>query len=182
MRSLAITFATFLILTITLPLNAQDKVKRFSIETEPVAFILNGAGITGAYQYGSWTYSIEAFGELRIPESLHGNDEFSTKIKGVIFQAERFITGTSGFYIGPEFGISSLDFTLESTGESKTFTGYSMGLRAGYHWNTGIGNLYLSPVAGIGYTLNARDIQIADKTFESGPVMPWATVGIGWSF
>lgn len=182
MRSLIITSVIALIIVTIEPLKAQDKVNRFSIETEPVAYILNGAGITGAYQHGSWTYSIEAYGELRVPESLHGNEEFKTGVKGLLFQAERFITGRSGFYIGPEFGISSIKFTLKSTGASKTFTGYSVGLRGGYHWDMGIGNLYLSPVAGLGYTLNNKDIEVANKTFERGPLVPWATVGVGWTF
>lgn len=182
MRSLIITSVIALMIVTVEPLKAQDKLNHFSIETEPVAYMLNGAGITGAYQHGSWTYSIEAYGELRVPESLHGNEEFSTEVKGLLFQAERFITGRSGFYIGPELGISLIDFTLKSTRQNKTFTGYSVGLRAGYHWDTGMGNLYLSPVAGLGYTLNNKDVEIADKTFERGPLVPWATVGIGWYF
>lgn len=184
MRSFMITFALLIVVTLTQPLHAQnqDKIQKFSIETEPVAYILGGAGITGSYQYGPWTYSIEAYGELTIPESMHGNAGFTTGLKGIILQAERFITGTDGFYIGPEFGIASAEVSLKSTSESKTYTGYSIGLRGGYHWNTGLGNLYLSPVVGLGYTLNNKDIEIAGQTFESGPFMPWGTVGIGWSF
>lgn len=184
MRSIILTFALVIMLIISAPksLHAQDQVRQFSIETEPVAYLLGGAGITGSYQYGSWTYSIEAYGELKVPESQHGNEGFAAGLKGVILQAERFITGTDGFYIGPEFGIATAEIKLKSTNERKTYTGYSVGLRAGYHWDTGLGNLYLSPVAGLGYTLNNKDIEIDNKTFESDPFMPWATVGIGWSF
>ncbi len=147
-----------------------------------MAYLLGGAGITGSYQYGPWTYSIEAYGGLSVPESQHGNEGFSAGLKGVILQAERFITGTEGFCLGPEVGISSAEITLKSTNESKTYTGYSVGLRGGYHWDTGLGNLYLSPVIGLGYTLNGKDIEIANETFESKLFMSWGTVGIGWSF
>lgn len=182
MRSLIITFAFLILVTVIHPLQAQDKVQKISIETEPVAYILGGAGITGSYRYGPWTYSIEAYGGLTVPESLHGNEGFSAALKGLILQAERFITGTDGFYLGPEFGIASAEITLDSSNESKTHTGYSLGLRGGYHWNTGLGHLYLSPVVGLGYTLNAKDIEIANQTFETKAFMPWGTVGIGWSF
>lgn len=182
MKSFVIAFGLLTIIFTTQPLHAQERVQKFSIETEPMAYILGGAGITGSYQFGSWTYSIEAYGELTIPESLHGNEGFSIGLKGVILQAERFITGTEGFYIGPEVGISEAKITLKTTNETKTHTGYSVGLRCGYHWNTGLGNLYLSPVVGLGYTLNDKDIEIANETFESKPFMPWGTVGIGWSF
>ncbi len=182
MRSLTTALVFALIALATQPISAQDKIQRFSIETEPVAYILGGVGITGSYQYGPWTYSIEAYGELSVPESQHGNEGFSTALKGVIMQAERFITGTDGFYIGPEFGIAQANITLQSTGESTTYTGYSVGLRGGYHWNIGLGNFYLSPVIGLGYTLNVKDIEIANEIFESDSFMPWGTVGIGWSF
>jgi hypothetical protein len=164
------------------PLNAQERVQHFSIETEPVAYVLGGAGITTSYQYGSWTYSIETFGKLTVPESLHGNQGFESLLKGIELQIERFITGTDGFYLGPEIGLSSLEITHKSSNSNKTSTGFSVGLRGGYHWNTGLGNLYLSPVGGLSYALNPEDIQIQNETFESGSVTPWATVGIGWSF
>lgn len=139
-------------------------MKRFSIETEPVAYILGGAEITESYQYGPWTYSIETYGEFTVPESQpHGNEVFSTALKGIIQQAERFIAGTDGFYIGPEFGIARAEITLLSTSESNTCTGYSVGLRGGYRWDTSLGNVYLSPVVGLGYTLNVRDIEIANE-------------------
>lgn len=160
----------------------QDRVKKLSIETEPISFILGGAGMTGSYQYKSWIYSIEAFGGLTVPESLHGNEGFGTSLKGIELQVERFLTGTEGFYIGPEIGISSLEVTYKQDDISKSKTGYSVGIRGGYHWNTGLGNLYATPVGGLSYSLNAEDIRIQGETFESGAVSPWATVGLGWSF
>lgn len=87
-----------------------------------------------------------------------------------------------GFYIGPEVGLSNLEVTHKLSGDSKNKIGYSVGLRGGYHWNTGVGNLYITPVGGISYSLNAEDIQIQGETFESGSVTPWATIGMGWRF
>lgn len=184
MRRLITTFAIVLISLATQPLNAQnqDKTHQFSIETEPVAYILGGAGITGSYQHGSWSYSMEAFGELTVPKSLHGNQGFDTSLKGIELQVEWFIKGTDGFYVGPEIGISNLEVTHKPTNNSKTKTGVSVGLRGGYHWNTGLSNLYLTPIAGISYTLNSDDIQIQNETFRNGPLTPFATVGIGWNF
>lgn len=181
MRKLISTFAIVLITLATQPLNAQDTVQQFSIETEPVAYILGGAGVTGGYQHGSWTYSIEAFGELTVPESLHGNEDFKSSLKGIELQVERFLTGTEGFFLGPEIGVSKLEVTHEPSNSSHTSTGFSVGLRGGYHWNTGLGNLYLSPVCGLSYALESRDIKIQNETFERGSVTPWATLGIGWS-
>lgn len=182
MKTLVTTIAIVLITVATHPMNAQNTVQQFSIETEPVAYILGGAGLTGSYQHGSWTYSLEAFGELTVPESLHGNQGFESSLKGIELQIERFLTGTEGFFLGPEIGLSSLKVTHKQSSNSQTNNSFSIGLRGGYHWNTGLGNLYLSPVAGLSYALNSDDLQIQNERFERGSVTPWATIGIGWSF
>lgn len=165
-------------------LNAQPRetTGEFSIETEPMAYILGGAGATASYQAGGWSYSIEAFGGLTIPESLHGNKGFGTSLRGVELQVERFLTGQEGFYIGPEIGVSNLEVTHKPSSSSENKRGYSVGVRVGYQWETGLGDLYLTPVGGMSYSLSSRDIQIEGETFESNPVTPWATIGIGWSF
>lgn len=183
MRRAISTFLLALFVFFSMPTaNAQGIKKEFSIETEPMAYILGGVGMTGSYQYGSWTYSIEAFGELTIPELLHGNQGFEARLVGIEVQIERFLNGTDGFFLGPEIGISKLEVVHKSSDEEKAHTGYSVGLRGGYHWETGLENLYVSPVAGVGYSLNAEDIKIQNQTFESGDFTPWATIGIGWSF
>lgn len=123
MKSGTVFFLILLMISFLQPINAQNTVQQFNIETERVAYILGGAGITGAYQHGSWTYSIEAFGVLTVPESMHGNEGFDTALKGIELQVERFLTGTDGFFIGPEIGISNLEVTHKSTGNSKTNTG-----------------------------------------------------------
>lgn len=182
MRFSIIILVIAIILSASQPVNGQNDIHQISIETEPVAYILGGAGITGAYQYSSWTYSIEAFGGLTVPESLHGNQGFDTSLKGIELQIERFLSGNDGFYAGPEFGVSELEVTDKSTGNSKRKTGYSIGFRGGYHWDTELGNLYLNPLVGISYALNSEEIQIENQTFESGSVTPFATVGVGWTF
>lgn len=166
---------------ITMESKAQHTHQSLNLETEPVAYIMDGAGFTGAYQHGAWTYSIEAYG-LKIPESMHGNQAFSADLKGIGLQFERFISGTDGFFAGPEISFTTLDLTHDPSGNTESHFNYAFGVRAGYHWNTGLGNLYLSPVLGLSYALNSENININNDTFESGPVTPWGTIGIGWSF
>jgi len=182
MRPLVALMVSIAMVSAAQPLHAQGNTWTFSIETEPVAYILGGAGITAGLQHGRWTYSIEAYGGLTVPESLHGNSGLRASLRGIEFQAERFLKGADGFFIGPEFGISRLEVTRKSTGSSKAHTNYSVGLRGGYHWETGLGNLYLSPIAGFSYALNAEDIRIQEELFESASGTPFATVGIGWTF
>ena len=40
----------------------------------------------------------------------------------------------------------------------------------------------MSPVVGLSYTLNGEAVSVGGDTFESAPIGPWGTVGLGWSF
>lgn len=87
-----------------------------------------------------------------------------------------------GFHLGPELALSRLDVTHRESGETAGRLNYSVGLRGGYRWYTGLGGLYFNPVGGLMYTLNAGDIDLADESFETGSLTPFVTVGAGWSF
>lgn len=154
----------------------------FAVESEPVAYALGGAGGTFSYRMGAWTLSLEGF-TLSRPESLHGNEGFESRTSGGQLQLERSLGGgRKGFYIGPEIGVSELEVTHRESGITERRVGVSVGARFGYHWHTGVGGLYLSPVAGISYSLASADIPVGGETFERTAATPWATVGIGWTF
>lgn len=154
----------------------------FAVETEPVPYALGGAGGTLAYRTGPWTVSLEGF-SLDVPESIHGNEGFDSSNSGLQVQLERFVGGGSGgLYLGPEIGVSELEVTHEQSGVTEKRVGISAGARLGYHWRTGLGGIYLSPVAGVGYSFAADDLDVGGGSYEISPVTPWATVGVGWSF
>lgn len=161
---------------------AQQQGRHLEVKVEPVAYVLGGAGGHVGYQVGAWTYSLEGFG-LEIPESLHGNDGFEASLLGAELHAERFLGESGrGFYAGPEVGVTRLVVTHRLSGKTERRVRFSIGVRGGYRWYSGLGDLYLTPTVGLGYTLNGEAIDIENETFDGGPVTPWGTVGIGWSF
>lgn len=182
MRTLASVLAIAILLASAGPANAQHQTRHVDLEVEPLAYVFGGAGGHVALQAGAWKYEVEVFG-LEIPESLHGNDGFEASPLGVEFHAERFFgDGRGGFYVGPEVGVVRLDVTHRNSGTTERHPRYSVGVRGGYQWYTGLGNLYVSPVVGVSYTLNGDAVTIAGDTLESAPLGPWGTVGLGWSF
>jgi len=162
---------------------AQPRSDRhLDLEVEPLAYAFGGAGGHVGVQVDAWKYEAEVFG-LTIPQSLHGNDNFTATPLGVEFHFERrFDDGPGGFYTGPEVGVVRHELKHDASGTSERHMRYSVGVRGGYTWYPGLGNLYISPVVGVSYTLNGSDVTIEGDTFESAPVDPWGTVGIGWSF
>ncbi|WP_263789974.1 hypothetical protein [Salinibacter sp.] len=183
MRTSAALAAALLFL-VSAPLSsAQPRAdQHLDLEVEPLAYAFGGAGGHVGLQVGAWKYEIEAF-RLEVPASLHGNDGFKASPRGVEIHAERLLgEGSGGFYLGPEVGLVRLDLTHNASGRGEQHTRYSVGVRGGYTWYPGLGNLYLSPVVGVSYTLNGDDVTIGGDTFESAPIGPWGTIGIGWSF
>ena len=184
MRTLALACTTFVLVILSLfaqSATAQNQYRQFHIEVEPVSYLLSGASVTGAYQTGQWTYSLELFSRDN-PGFLHGNDDFDTSVQGIEVQFESFISRSSPFFIGPKVGIFNREITHTPSGDTKERINLSVGMRGGYQWYTGLGGLYLTPVAGLGYSLNEKDIEMNDTTFESSYLTPWATIGIGWTF
>lgn len=174
-------FAVLALLLSASPAEAQPSDRHLDIEVKPVAYILGGAGGHVGYQVNSWNYTLEIFG-LEVPQSLHGNEGFEAAPLGAEIHIKRFFGGDSeGFYAGPEVGISRLKVTHQASGQTERHIRYSVGVRGGYRWYPGLGDLYLSPVIGLTYGLNGEAIDIENETFETGPVTPFATVGIGWS-
>lgn len=182
MRTIASFVAAIFLLSLAGPAQAQQASRHLDLEVEPLAYAFGGAGGHVAYQSGAWKYEVEAFG-LEIPESLHGNDGFGASLLGAELHFERYFgEGPGGFYVGPEVGLVRLDLTHRASGRGEQRVRYSIGVRGGYQWYPGLGNLYISPVVGVSYTLNGGSVSVGGDTFESAPIGPWGTVGFGWSF
>lgn len=182
MRSLAALLSVTLLFVFAEPGRAQQApTNHLEIEIEPVAYLLGGAGGHVGYQTGRWTYTLEVFG-LTVPRSLHGNEGFEASPLGAEIHFERSFGGErGGFYAGPEIGVNQLTVTHKPSGERATRIRYGIGVRGGYQWYPGWGDLYVSPVAGLVYTLNSESVRIRNHRFKTGPVTPFVTVGLGWS-
>lgn len=182
MRTRTFFLVVALLLAVSGPAQGQTDVRHVDLEIEPLAYTFGGAGGHVALQNGAWKYEIEVFG-LEIPQSLHGNTRFTARPTGFELHFERFFgERVGGFYLGPEVGLVRLRLNHSPSGRTEYRTRYSVGLRGGYQWYTGLGNIYVSPVVGLSYTLNGEAIEIGGDTFESAPLGPWGTVGLGWSF
>lgn len=182
MRTLASVLALVLVFAFLRPVTAQQNGPPLDLKVEPLAYAFGGAGGHVGLRVGDWSYTIEGFG-LDVPQSLHGNEAFEASLRGAELHVEHiFGDDLQGFYAGPEVGVVRREVTHAASGKARQNTLYSLGVRGGYRWFPGLGNLYVSPVIGVSYTLNGKAVDLEGDTFETGPIGPWGTVGIGWSF
>ncbi|HMQ08866.1 MAG TPA: hypothetical protein PKC30_16315 [Saprospiraceae bacterium] len=160
----------------------SEQKKGFDIEVDPIAFVLNGFSFHGGYLTGAWRFDLGVFG-LNIPGWAHGNDAFEARAIGAGWKADRFFRRKpDGFFVGIEGNISKTTITHKSLEENLDRVEYSLGIRGGYRWNTGLGNLYVTPWLGLGYILNAKDVQLNGDIYKSSFFQPFPTVHIGWKF
>lgn len=182
MRSALAILTALLLLPGARPLEGQQGPGQLDLEPEPVAFALDGASVTAAYQRGPWRYAAEVFG-VEPGESLHGNEGFDASLTGLELKLERFFGDSrAGLFAGVEAGIGRREITHDASGRSGRSIEYSAGVVGGYRWYTGLGNLYLMPQAGLSFSLDPEDLTIRGDTFEARRLTPFATVGVGWSF
>lgn len=175
----------FLLLTVTVHSKAFSQstdTSGFDVDIDPIAFALNGFSFHGGYTTGAYRFDLGVFG-LDIPEWLHGNEDFDTSFKGAGWKVDRFFKGyADGFFAGIDGGIQRLNVTHKATDADKDRLQYMLGIRGGYRWNTGLGNLFITPWLGLGYLLNAEDIEIDGDVFEASPFTPFPTIHVGWRF
>lgn len=162
---------------------AQSTGERgFDIDIDPIAFALNGFSFHGGYLTDAYRFDLGIFG-LDMPEWADGNEKFSSAFVGAGWKVDRFLKGyTDGFFAGVDGGISRLNVTHTATNNDKDYLQYMLGVRTGYRWNTGLGNLFVTPWIGFGYVLNAKDIEIDGDIFKASSFTPFPTVHLGWKF
>ncbi|MEX0648020.1 MAG: hypothetical protein WEA56_02525 [Balneolaceae bacterium] len=154
----------------------------FDIEIDPIAYGFNGFSVHGGYLTGAWRFDLGIFG-LDLPEWLHGNENFNASFVGAGWKADRFFSGKpDGFFAGAEGGISKMEVVHKAGNTRRNQVSYSLGVRGGYRWSTGLGNLYMTPWLGLDFTLNPKDITIDGDTFESSVFQPFPTIHVGWKF
>lgn len=160
----------------------SDRSPRFDIDIDPIAFALNGFSVHGGYLNGAWRFDLGVFG-IDIPVWLRGNEDFNSSFIGAGWKVDRFFKGQpDGYFAGLDGGIQWLNVTHKATDMDKDRVQYMLGLRGGYRWNTGIWNLFVTPWLGLGYSLNAENVEINGDVFESSSFTPFPTIHIGWVF
>lgn len=153
---------------------------QIEIEADPIAYGLNGYSFHVAGVLGSTRLSIGTFG-ADVPEWVHGNDGWSSAVRGAGIKLDYLGSRMDGLFVGVEGGYMRMSYGLDGRSPEKR-TEIGAGVRGGYRLDVGGSGLYVVPWMGVGYNFGGGDIVIGEERFEYGPITIFPTVHIGWRF
>lgn len=185
--------------------NAQDKKAIFLVETDPLTFVAGGVGA-----HFGWTpkksnhfgFGLAIVAGLEYPDAFvnlnKNNKDMGWHVKinqGMgLWTHYYFNQKNKGWFTGLQLFTQEMALTNDDfPGETDRTNLVLIALQAGYVWYPfKKEHLYLRPWAGLGYQTTISptfepgnvdpDLEVGDKEYELTPVMPFATVHVGYKF
>lgn len=178
-------FVLFVFASVFLPSIAFSQVSEpasgfsFDVETDPLAFALNGHSLHIGVGWSRFRFDFGNFG-LEIPEFVHGNKGFTSRFDGFgtkfdVFYSEDqngFFAGASGAFVRSHIGLS--DGSHRIVGIQGTIEG-----RVGYRIKLPH-NFFVSPWVSVGTVIGGGDVAIGDQIYESTKLSIFPTIHIGY--
>jgi hypothetical protein len=173
---LAVTFA--LVLSVAARSRAAAQTE---IEVDPVAYALNGYSFHVARILGATRLNVGTFG-IDVPRMLHGNDGWSSRMRGVGVKWDYLGSDPDGFFAGLEVGYMRMRYTLDAVAATETRGVIGTGVRAGYRVPLGRSGLYVVPWAAVSYNIDGDDVVVGGEAFDRSRVSVYPLLHFGWRF
>jgi hypothetical protein len=163
-----------------MPAVAQD-APAWTLETDPLAFALQGYSLHVARESGPYRLSAGVFA-ADVPEWMHGNEGFESSVRGVGIKFHRYLSPSrSGAFVGAE--LSSVRTRIERTDLSQAAfrDSLNIGVEAGYRHELGHG-FYVTPWVALSHDLDAADVPVGDRVFKWRAAGGFAALHLGYRF
>jgi hypothetical protein len=165
-----------------LPSTGQAQTPQgLEIETDPIAWALDGFSLHLASQHGPTRLSVGTFG-IRVPERFHGNEDWGATMRGAGVKWGWVGESSSGPFAGLDVGWMRMRYTHDSSARDRVRNEIGLGVRAGTRYHIGSSGLFVSPWASLSYNPRGGAVSVAESSFEQSRVTIFPTVHIGWSF
>ncbi|QNL48104.1 hypothetical protein H8S90_14950 [Olivibacter sp. SDN3] len=167
--------------------SAQERVRpRFEIETDPLAFLLQGYSAHAAVTYSGFRSSIGVYG-IKSPDFLKSNDAFYVYTSGFDFKTDYLFGSVKGFYAGVQFTYSKDRIGLRDAAYREDLWGLNIGLRGGYRFMFGkpenqYRGFYITPWVALLYNPSANTVWHGSEEYEQASWVPFPTLHLGWRF
>ena len=165
----------FLLFTIALvTANTQASETKWSLESDPIAFAMQGFSLHGLYEIDAWRFDLGVFG-LTLPESMLPETEQKMSFQGMGLKVDHFFT--TGWFAGIQSSINQIESQPINTNATRKNLAYETSIRTGYRWFAS-DHFYIQPWISLGY----QDFLSKENAPELSKVALFPTVHLGWSF
>jgi hypothetical protein len=169
------------LLLIALPLRAHaGEPVHVEADGDPAAFFVDGFSLHVAV-VGPWQrldfgcYSIDE------PHFLHGQDGWSTEMRGYGLNWDYFFFADGGLFAGLGVNLVVRTYLLDDAGLSAERHQLIVGPHLGWRFWLG-DHLYLAPWLAVEYAYRGDEVRLANQRFDDRPYVIFPTVYMGWRF
>jgi len=153
---------------------------RVEVDGDPAAFFVDGFSLHVAV-VGAWRRIDFGVFSIDEPAFLHGNDGWSTELRGWGMNWE-FLGGLgAGFFAGVGATFAIRTYRLDGSDLSVERHQLLVGPHIGWRFQLGR-HLYLSPWLAVQYAYRGDEVTLAGERFDDRPYVIFPTVYLGWRF
>ena len=177
------------------PSYAADADSLFSLEVDPATFFLKGYSLhfrftpsnsaAAHWVFGLGIYALEFPDPLRDLVVNNSDDNLDLKLThGYGLFSEYYLRpDRRGWFLGGQLALTQYDLHNPSKGSDAHYTTLLIMPRAGYRWFPFQNGFYLLPWIGVGYNPKVSGgTTVGDKTYHLSPILPFATLHLGYQF
>jgi len=161
----------------------NDPSSFFDVETDPLAYILDGYSLHVGYSKNKSRWNVGFVG-FEYPENFNDNAGITARTNGLSLKWDYISPKLKGFYVGLQSDLSRLKLTsIDDNTQVKTLFQATFGLRAGYRLMFGSENgFYLNAWAANIFNTKSDDVVVGNTAYEIPAYVIFPTVHLGWKF
>lgn len=164
----------------------KNPESRFEIETDPIAYLLQGYSIHGAITYGGFRTSMGIYA-IKPPDFLKSNNSFDVFTSGYDFKTDYLFGDSKGFYAGIQITLVKDRIELKETPYREDLWALNFGIRGGYRFLLGkpenqYSGFYITPWAALMYNPSGKVVILGNKEYKQAAWVLFPTLHLGWRF
>lgn len=158
----------------------------FEIETDPLAYLLQGYSVHVAVTYGGFRTSVGTYG-IKPPDFLKSNDSFYVFTSGFDFKTDYMFGDVKGFYAGIQATYAKDHIGFKDASYREDLWGLNIGIRGGYRFLFGkpenqYSGFYITPWVALMYNPSRKTVQHGNEEYKQAAWVPFPTLHLGWRF
>jgi hypothetical protein len=149
------------------------------VEIDPTAYALSGYSLHVGLGWRRVRLDLGAFA-LALPSVVKDNDDFDVSFDGFGAKLQYFAVGEQvGGFIGVDMAVARPLVERVGSDLAHRNTETSVGVNAGWRFDL-VGNLYVTPWIGVGYSFDAEDVMLDGARYEAQRVTVFPAVHVGY--